>query len=351
MNSKRLSVVVATSIVGIAIGGCGGGNTDGGSQSFDGQIFVSDEDTVGRVEIALGESSLPVGATADFQAFARTSSGAPIGNMRLVCDSEAGVRILEPVSSDIPPRAFQLTNNAGAISGVIGCDAPGSFAFGCRMPTGANRRQFVTVKCSGDRPAGFSGFPGSAGGGLGGGAVTPPDEASGIIRVTNVRFTPIGASATPANSEAIDVVRDNCVTCSDLSQTPEPFSDDYVTLTIRSTSPSRVALTGVQYAVAGIGKSEVLPVTAEIAPATGGANSEATVSVLVFRAAVPFKEFVIGSGREISDDTGFKGVTFTVFGETAQGKLVSASGSTTLSFGNFNNCPTGTVVNEAFCPE
>ena len=351
MNSKRLSVVVATSMIGIAIGGCGGGKTDGGSQSFDGQIFVSDEETVGRVEIVLGDSSLSLGETVDFQAFARTSSGAPIRDLRLVCDSEAGVRILEPVSSDIPPRAFQLTNDAGAISGVIGCDAPGSFAFGCRMPTGANRRQFVTVKCSGERPAGFSGFPGSAGGGLGGGAVTPPDEASGIIRVTNVKFTPIGSSTTSANSEAIDVVRDNCITCSDLSQVPEPFSDDYVSLTVKSNSLSRVTLTGVQYEVAGVGRSEVLPITAEIAPATAGTNSEATVSVLVFRAAVPFKEFVIGSGREISDDTGFKGVTFTVFGETALGKSVSASGSTTISFNNYNNCPSGKVTNEAFCPE
>lgn len=346
MKTLRLSVVVAASLVGLGLNGCGGGNTDGGTQSFDDQIFVADDSSVGRVELALRNPTIAVGATTTFSATALDSTGAPIQGLRMVCDSEAGVRILKPVVAGATPRSFQLTNSDGTVEGVIGCQDAGTYQFGCRMAVGGNRRKFVEVRCQGSRPNGFDGFAGSAGGSLGGGS-TDPNSQSANIRLTSIRFTPFGLTG---NSEQVDVVRGSCITCSDLSQQLEPFSDDYVTLTVKSSSSVRISLTGIRYEVAGIGKSEILPVTAELNPSAAGGDAETTLSVLVFRSATPFKEFIIGSGREISDDTGFKGVTFTVFGETALGRQVSASGATTLAFQDYNLCPSSTVPNEALCP-
>lgn len=350
MKTLRLSVVVAASLVGIGFIGCGGGNTDGGTQSFDDQIFVGNDSTVGRVELTVGSPSVSVGGTTTFNASALDSTGAPIRGLRMVCESEGGVRILEPVVAGTPPRSFQMTNANGSVDGIIGCQDAGTYQFGCRMAVGGNRRKFVEVRCTGERPNGFGGFVGSAGGNLGGGS-TNPNSQNANIRITGIRFTPLNSGGTSSNSNQVDVVRGSCITCSDLSQQLESFSDDYVTLTVKSSSSTRVSLTGVRYEVAGIGKSEILPVTAELSASSGGGDSETTLSVLVFRAAPPFKEFIIGSGREISDDTGFKGVTFTVFGETALGKQVSASGSTTLAFQDYNYCPSGTVPNEALCPQ
>lgn len=343
-------LMVVASVIGAGMVGCGGGNTDGGVQSFDGQIFSSDDSTTGRIEVRLVSESIPVGRTTGFQAYAFDSRGIPIRDLKLTCDSEGGVKILEPVSSDTPPRAVQMTNSMGAISGVIGCEDPGSYKFGCRMPVGGNRRAFVDVRCTGDKPNGFTGFANAAGGTLGGGATDPIDFGEGDVRITRIVIKALRATGRE-DADQIDVVGGSCIKCSDLSETSEPFSDDSAVITVKSSTNSRVTLTGVQYEVAGVGKSEELPVTAELPAASSGAESEASVSVLVFRANVPSKEFIIGSGRDIPEETGFKNVTFTVIGTTAVGERVTASAATTLSFQNYDVCPSGTVSNEAFCPQ
>lgn len=342
--------MVAASVIGAGIVGCGGGNTDGGAQSFDGQVFSSDDNTTGRIEVRLSSDSISVGRTTGFQAYAFDSRGIPIRDIRLTCDSEAGVKILEPVSSDTPPRAVQMTNSMGAISGVIGCEDAGSYKFGCRMPVGGNRRAFVDVRCTGDKPSGFTGFANAAGGTLGGGATDPNDFGAGDVRITRIVIKAL-RSGGREEADQIDIVAGTCITCSDLSQTSEPFSDDSAVITVKSSTASRVTLTGVQYEVAGVGTSEELPVTAELPAASLGEETEASVSVLVFRANSPSKEFIIGSGRDIPEDAGFKNVTFTVIGNTALGERVRASAATTLSFQDYNVCPSGTVTNEALCPQ
>ena len=120
MKTLRLSVVFAASLVGVGFIGCGGGNTDGGTESFDDQIFVGDDNTVGRVELTLSSPTISVGRTTTFNASAFDSTGAPIRGLRMVCESEGGVRILEPVVAGTTPRSFQMTNANGVVGGVIG---------------------------------------------------------------------------------------------------------------------------------------------------------------------------------------------------------------------------------------
>lgn len=350
MRKSNRMLLVAASVIGAGIVGCGGGSTDGGTQSFDGQIFSSDDGATGRIEVRLSSSSVGVGKTTGFEAYAFDSRGIPIRDLKLTCDSEGGVKILEPVSSDNPPRAIQMTNSMGAINGVIGCEDAGSYKFGCRMPTGGNRRAFVDVLCTGQKPNGFNGFSNAAGGTLGGGATDPSDTGEGDVRITKVVLRVLRGTARE-DADQIDVVRNTCITCSDLSQAVEPFTDDSALITVKSSTKARVTLTGVQYEVAGVGISEELPVTAELPAATSDNETETSISVLVFRANGAGKDFIIGSGREISEDTGFRNVTFTVLGRTALGEEITASASTTLSFQNYDVCPSGTVSNEALCPQ
>ena len=161
----------ACGLVGIGLAiiiGCGGGQgaTDGGSGAqpdFRDDQFIAGDTTTGSMSLSLSRGSLGVGDTSPFTVSVVNASGKPVSNINVACDSERGVAIVEP------SRGFEMTNSSGVMSGVIGCESPGSFQMVCRLSVGANRRKFAQVTCTGDVPAGFQGFPGAAGGGLGGG--------------------------------------------------------------------------------------------------------------------------------------------------------------------------------------
>jgi hypothetical protein len=166
-NRKLMQLVLCVTAT---LAGClgGQGSTDGGSGAdgdFQDDIFVSDESTTGGMRLEIAESSIAVGDTSEFLVFVRDEQQQPVPNINVICDSEGGVAILEPSTG------YALTNGRGAMSGVIGCEAPGSFQLVCRLSVGANRRQFASVRCTGDTPSDFEGFPGAGGGGLGGGSV------------------------------------------------------------------------------------------------------------------------------------------------------------------------------------
>lgn len=166
----KFEVVAALFLAGACAGCMGGqGSTDGGSGDDHGMsddTFVSDDDTTGTIRVGVEDSTMEVGNTSTFTVRVANAQQQPVANINVACDSEEGVAILEP------QRGFELTNSDGVMSGVIGCAAPGSFQLVCRLAVGANRRAFVSVRCTGDVPSGFGGFPGAAGGGLGGGSQT-----------------------------------------------------------------------------------------------------------------------------------------------------------------------------------
>lgn len=167
---KNRKLIQLVSCVAATLAGClgGQGSTDGGSGAdgnFQDDVFVSDESTTGGMRLEIAESSIAVGDTSEFLVFVRDEQQQPVPNINVICDSEGGVAILEPSTG------YALTNSRGAMSGVIGCEAPGSFQLVCRLSVGANRRQFASVRCTGDTPSDFEGFPGAGGGGLGGGSV------------------------------------------------------------------------------------------------------------------------------------------------------------------------------------
>jgi hypothetical protein len=320
--------------------GCNG-DTDGGKASGSGfrdDVFVSDETTTGSITLQVVEPEIQIGETSGFFVFVKNADGQPVRATNVVCDSEEGVAIIEPTQGN------EITNDQGEISGRIGCERPGSFQLACRLSTGANKRDLVDIKCRGEVPADFQGFPGAAGGGLGGGVAVTND---GQVRITSISVQEEELSSDTRFDASVDVVQQ---TCEDGETTePEPFFDTYVAIRIENNLREKVRLSYVEYSVPNANRrgatfnSQRLGVTS-FASSTLDANGDVQTLVLpVFKAFGGGKYFgnAPGSGEtglEIASNLGLKTITFTVVGQTSSGKSVSISGDVTVSFSNFNNC-------------
>ena len=161
---KIISILVAlvTTICLTALIGCSGGtSTDRSGADYEDTEFVATEDSVGSIDLWVRTTDMPVSGVSGFIVSVRNSSGAPVQNIQIACDTELGLALIEPSTGS------EMTDSHGQMSGKVGCEVPGSLILGCRLPIGVNRRKFVTIKCRGPIPDGFFGFPGAAGGGLG----------------------------------------------------------------------------------------------------------------------------------------------------------------------------------------
>lgn len=341
MNREQTSVLArlaGAAVLTVVFIACSGGNTDGGeavdnAANFGDDHFVADDDSVGRIEVDVVETEIQVSRTSGFFARVRDASGAPVENIKVSCDSEDGVAILEPTTGT------EITDSQGNISGVIGCAAPGSLIFGCRVPVGANKRKFVTIKCRGPIPQGFSGFPGASGGGLGTGGVADSDDAGvgGVnpdgVRVTSIQAADLGGDA---RSTSIDTRQSICD-----DDTAEPFFDSTLFIKVENNSNSTIRFTKMNYTVDnafGNGSANFnstdLSLVGEVA-ASGGSSE---FSVLGFDAGSGGKTFA-GSSTPIPAGLGFRNLTVRLYGTTDLGDAVTVTGRTALSFDNFDNCP------------
>jgi hypothetical protein len=336
----RLQVgAVATLLFAGVCAGCmgGQGSTDGGSGADHGMrddTFVSDETTTGAVQLDVADSSIEVGNTSTFTVRAVNARQQPVANISVACDSEQGVAILDP------QRGYALTNSAGVMSGVIGCEAPGSFQFLCRLAVGANRRRFVSVQCTGDVPAGFDGFPGAAGGGLGGGAQTDDDDE---VRITSVGFIDNGSasSTNPSVGTSIDISQISDCDLDASTLDPEPFYDTYVRLAVENKRVESIRLEYLQYTVSDVDGQGTEFTSKRLAlTETVDANGDsATVIMPVFKAYNRGKYVgdPLGTGIPITNRA-LISVSFTLGGKTASGESVAIKGRSTASFGDFLVC-------------
>lgn len=317
------------------------GDTDGGKAGgvgdFRDDVFVSDDTTTGTISLEVVEPDIQIGETSGFFVYVRNADGRPVQGINVACDTEEGVAIIEPTQGN------EITSEQGEISGRIGCERPGSFQMVCRLSTGANKRDFFGVKCRGEVPADFQGFPGAAGGGLGGGVAITND---GQVRVSSVSVQE-GEGSTDSTDASIDVVQQTCGTGD--SEEPEPFFDSYVSLRIENNLREKVQLSYVSYTVPNANRrgqtfsSQRYGVTS-FASSTLDANGDIqTITLPVFKAFGGSKYFgnAPGSGEsglEIASNLGLRTVSFTVVGQTSSGKSVTLGGDVTLSFGNFDGC-------------
>jgi hypothetical protein len=341
---------LAVTLVGAGVLGFVGcqGNTDGGSAAdpdYRDGVFVGDETSTGSIRVVLNESRIAVGQTAGFKVFVTDSQGQPIPDTRVICDSEKGVALIEPTSG------YELTNGDGVMSGVIGCAGPGSYQMVCRLSVGANRRQFVSVGCTGDVPAGFSGFPGAGGGGLGGGTQTTDD---GEIQITDAGFVDDGnlaSTSVPADA-TIDIV--HAADCDPSTATVdwEPFYDTYAVLNVENNLQERVTLLYLECSVTGVDGTNNTADCGTIgltksSNSTLEANSDSTIiQVPVFKAYGGGKYVgnpTSGTGTRITS-TGLYTVSFRLYYQKASDisgdgtDLPYITATATAAFGNVTRC-------------
>lgn len=234
---------------------CNGGDTDGGTASEDmggGSPFISDGGAGATLTIRLHEEEIGVGDTAPFEVLLRDPQGAPIEFIRIFCESERGIAIIEPSSGGV---AFESTGPDGNMSGVLGGVTPGSFMLECRAQQGFNLYDRVRVKITGDVPAGFQGFPGAAGGNLGGGVIVDqtPDVDDGFgLRVSGIQFIDAGGETSVGPLDfSMDPDCDNDVDTVD----PEPFTYTQYKVTVTNDTEETVFVESVQFTIRDSGSA------------------------------------------------------------------------------------------------
>lgn len=307
--------------------GCSSGNTSGGDQSFEGTEFVADGDSSGRISLEISNDRLQVGTTTSFHVYVRDSENQPVPNIRVTCATEVGVALIEPTTSS------ELTDGGGHMSGVFGCAAPGSFQVACRLPGGANFRQFGRIVCEGVAPAGFDGFAGAPQGGLGSGGVADPDD--GNIRITSAILAD-GADT----SSSVDVIQGDCDEDPTVFEA-EPFFDTQIRFRVVNTTDNAVTITSLSYRVpaasgdgtAAFQSSPLALLGNREVPAEGSSDL-----VTLFANASGGEKYFTGASTAIPSSLGFRSITITVRGVNDLGEEFVVTGSTVGSFGNFNAC-------------
>lgn len=371
MNTRRLSSVAfasALGTLGIVLACCSGG-TDGGGEDFSGGQFVGSDSATGSIQVKVLNADMSVSETSGFGVSVKNSLGGPVSGMKISCDSEKGVAILEPASG------VETTSSSGDISGVIGCAAPGSYQLACRLPVGANKRQLIDIKCRGPIPTGFTGFPGAGGGGLGGGSDT--SDSGGVggtdtdgIRISNISFddASVGFDATATNF-SIDTKQKVCTAdTGDGTQTPPPtpvvtleqFFDTILRARVINNTNQAIQFNQMRYTVlnggsdgSGTGggdfESDSVSFVGQ-AVAIDGGGGQGDLSMLAIQAVpgssvtigpltIPLleKRFV-GASANIDTGAGFKTVEITLIGSNDSGDDIQVSASMTLDFAPFDRC-------------
>lgn len=328
-NIKFISTLMILSAA-LVLVGCQSSNTDTDAETYGDGIFIGSDENVGRIEIHVVDDSIGVSETTGFLVQLLDAVGQGVPGVRITCDTEADLALIEPTSGVF------ITGGTGEASGVLGCEDRGSFMLACRMPSGG-KRKIVRVKCEGERPIGFTGFDGAGGGGLGNGVAdigNDDDDTNFSIRIVGLELTTVGGVDT-----AVDTIQgpDPCVGEDGApgggDDFPEPFSDDLIGFTVENNSEQLVRFSEYTYEIDDIsGESDPISLIGEVVD--GGATG--SFSSLFLNNLGGTKN--MHSAISLAALDGFKKVTFTLIGELTDGTPVSATASTTYSFGNFNNC-------------
>jgi len=353
-NSSIITTLASKSALVLALAFTAGcqGSTAGNENSLEtaaGQGFVSNTETTGRVELNVIDTSLNVGDISGFTFAAYNQDNQPVSKLKLTCDSELGVAVIEP------SLGAEISDENGMISGKIGCAAPGSYQFGCRLPVGGNKRQLVTIICSGPVPSDFEGFPGAGGGGLGtGGAGDITDGGvGGVDATTGVRITSVlldddgeldGIGVLTVDTVGVICSADDPLTTDVTEPTVfEPFFDAYIDIKVVNNTNSLINFSSYSYTVTSQAGTLLHTSTAtiglvgstEVAP-----NGQTAVMRALFADAVSGgKRFIGASSNITSTGIGYVNVNVTLNGKTESGEVLAKKYKTAVSFAPVNRCP------------
>ena len=335
---KSLLATLATVLFATAcIIGCG--NTDGGSavETYAGlgTHYVSDGGAGGTISIDV-KGSVSVGETTPFVVSVRDSQGAPLQFVRVFCESEHGIAIVEPSKGG---TAFEHTDTYGNMSGVIGGMSPGSYVLECRAPIEYNLIARTSVKITGEIPAGFTGWPGAAGGNLGGGYSVDPDISDGGLAITRISFTDMGD-----DSLYLDIFKCSCVsgTGDDAETTPEPWFENTYKITVKNGTSTDIAVDKIKFEVFDGSGALVATSVQSVALTLGQGESVSYEGQLTAFGDSSFQHYWANTTAGISK--GSYSVKFTVSGEAlGTSESASTSASQNIIFDNIINCDEGQI--------
>ncbi|MDZ4785524.1 MAG: hypothetical protein SGJ02_05550 [bacterium] len=334
MHRKILIPVVAITLSVLAITAfvsCGG--TSGGEKDLSGAQFVADE-SVGTIEFSTTPDLVEVSRTAPFAIKVRDGSGTPVQEIQVSCDTEQGLALIEPTTGR------EITDKNGGISGSIGCERLGSYQLGCRLPVGANKRVFTTVRCTGEIPDTFTGFVGAGGGGLGGGQQISDNGGPGGTNTDG--FGILSTTVSDGDSDNTFVIDTNKVdTCGDDGNDSEPFGDATAEITFINETNSSVFITSYTMTIPGVGTFGPISVGGSVAGGISSSGGRASLGLLIAVAQGDGSKTYAGSSTSISSSTGFKNVTFTFDATNDQGDDIGFTKTLGLTFSNANRCTSG----------
>lgn len=323
---RQLLVFFLSASVALFASACDQGDTGGGlDNTTNGTILVSDGGFGGSLSIEV-TGGLSVGETVGFFVRAFDPTGAPYEFIRIFCESERGIAILEPSSGGV---AFESTDDSGTMSGVIGGVAPGSYILECRGPIGFQLVDRVSIVITGDTPAGFTGFPGAAGGNLGGGFIEDdPEFGEGEVFVSDASITTVGGT-----TNQVDIIQNGDCDGSAMTIDPEPFGIDGYSLSISNPTQSTIEIDSVTFSIAELGVTS----TSQLNQDTLAANS--TASLTGFFTAFDGGLTKRFAGTTVAVPAGTFNVTFTIRGSFLdESRTFSVTRSVTILADNFNNC-------------
>lgn len=347
---KRFALIPLISLGLLSIG-CTG-DTDGGSaadNALDPGSYVSDGAAGGTLTLNVKDSdnTIGVGDTVGFSVVVTDARGAPAPGVRIFCDSEKGVAILEPANNNI---SVEMTDSEGQMSGQIGGVTPGSYIFECRAQDGFNLVGRTTIKISGEVTNGFQGFPGAAGGNLGGGRVidTTPDVDDGVgLRISAVSFQDAGGESTqgPIDTEAsvcVNGLPDLCaVTCNN-----EPFAAATYKVTVKNDTNENIFISTVEFRSGGTTVVAAQGQVGEIAK--GGGTGILTGFLTTFINCADDTCFNLGNGSSSPIQIGSRNYEVIVTGTSEGGNSFEVSKDISILFQPVNNCSGGTALSS--CP-
>lgn len=345
MLTSKFSRICFGALLATFIAGCTSSDTDGGGAAVEADStagqFAANGAAGSTIRINAPER-IPTGGTAGFSVELRDPQGEPLPFVRVFCESEQGIAILEPSDGGV---AFESTTADGTFSGVLGGVTRGSYLLECRGPQGFNlvaREEIVVV---GDIPQGFDGFPGAAGGNLGGGLLVDTSDDPGNFLTISVAFADGGRDI---NSEArpngpidttfdTDCAGDGGPPGDDDGPELEVFTvTDYI-ISVSNSSDERIEITSVRFDLTGVGpEAGIVRTTGPLSQlVVVPANSTGEFVGVLLENAPPLHSFV-GSGDLVVEGT--FDLRLTLSGVSEQGTRFSTSVNQTLTFSPINNC-------------
>ncbi len=325
---QTLLGVIAAALVAMTYVGCQGtGNTNGEPETAEvsGQL-VADGGFGSTLTIAVS-SPLGVGDRAPFTVTAVDPNGLPLAFIRIACESESGIAILEPSRGG---TAFESTGAAGVMSGVVGGVAPGSYVLECRGPEGFNLVDRISILITGDVPEGFDGFPGAAGGNLGGGLIV--EEPAEDATVVEILF--VDPAGTESRNGQIDTVFDPDCNNDGILTDPEPnFGFDNYVITIDNDRDDRLFVESITFSIPSLGVVS----STQMGGLVVQPNSANVGLVGSFTDFIGGTKSFAGTGIAVPADATVN-VTFSVSGTTGSGSSFTLTQSAVVTFGNVNNC-------------